>query len=343
MALGDQIKTLRIRRGLTQEALAQQFGLSAQAVSKWERGTASPDIELLPQISTFFGVTMDELFALSDDSRMERIQNMLWDVRFLDPAVVDSERQFLLEKSRREPENPEPSALLAQLEQHLAREHQQLAEKYAREALARDPDNWDALNSLLHAMNGRCADWNYTNHYRLIDFYREFIRENPHNWHAYLFILDQLIDDYRLEEAHEYCEKLAVFHGSYRVPLYRGKILWYSGKKEEAFAIWHQMEADFPDEWCVWHNIGDFLFKSGQPEQALAYYAKALEVQHPPRYLDPCEAMAQLHEILGNIPAAMEALQEQLRLLREEWDLTQGECVDEVNRNIERLKRKRQP
>lgn len=341
MALGDQIKYLRIRRGLTQEALANEFGISAQAVSKWERSTASPDIELLPRISTFFGVTMDELFALSDDTRLERIQNMLWDVRFLDPSVVESERQFLQEKARREPDNAEPYALLAQLEQHLAREHQELAQKNAREALARDPDNWEALNCLLHAMNGRCADWNYTNHYRLIDFYKEFIRENPDNWHAYLFILDQLIDDYRLEEAKEYCEKLAVFHGSYRVPLYMGKIQWYSGNQEAAFAIWKQMQEDFPDEWCVWHNVGDFLFKSGKPEQALEYYRKALDVQNPPRYLDPCEAMAQLHEILGNIPAAMEVLSEQLRLLDEEWNLTQGETVDEVQRNIDRLKRKR--
>lgn len=341
MALGDQIKTLRIRRGLTQEALAQHFGISAQAVSKWERGTASPDIELLPQISTFFGVTMDELFALSDDTRMERIQNMLWDVRFLDPAMVESERQFLLEKARREPENSEPWALLAQLEQHLAREHQLWAEKNAREALQRDPDCWDALNTLLHAMNGRCADWNYTNHYRLIDFYKEFIRENPENWHAYLFILDQLIDDYRLEEAEAYCEKLAVFHGSYRIPLYRGKIRWYAGDKEGAFRIWEQMMEDYPDEWCVWHNVGDFLFKSGKPEEALRCYRQALDVQNPPRYLDPCEAMAQLHEILGNIPAALDVLQEQLQLLEGEWNLTQGETVDEVLRNIERLKRKR--
>lgn len=340
MALGDQIRTLRIRRGLTQEALAQHFGISPQAVSKWERGTASPDIELLPRISTFFGVTMDELFALSDDSRMERIQNMLWDVRFLDPATVETEQHFLQEKARREPDNSEPWALLAQFEQHLSREHQLLAEKYAQEALHRDPDSWDALNTLLHAMNGRCSDWNYTNHYRLIDIYKDFIRENPENWHAYLFLLDQLIDDYRLEEAGEYCEALAVFHGSYRVPLYRGKILWYSGQKEQAFQIWTQMAEDFPDEWCVWHNIGDFLFRSGKSNEALEYYRRALDVQQPPRYLDPCEAMAQLHEIRGNIPAALEVLQEQLQLLQQEWNLTQGETVDEVRRNIARLKRK---
>ena len=340
MELGNQIKQLRLRRGITQETLAQHFGISPQAVSKWERGTAAPDIEFLPQLSAFFGVTIDELFALSDDTRMERIQNMIWDVRFLTPADIDSARSFLLEKAGRETDNSRPCELLSQLENHLAREHHALAEEYAKEALRRDPGEWDALTDLLHAMDGRCADWNYTNHYQLIDYYKEFIEQNPENWHAYLCILDQLIDDYRLAEAREYCERLAVFHGSYRIPLYRGKIEWYAGNKDKAFAIWAKMEQDYADDWCVWHNIGDFLFKSGRAEEALAYYRRTLDVQKPPRYLDPCEAMAQLYEMRGDIPAAIAALREQLTLLEQEWALTQGECVDEIRRNIARLEKK---
>ena len=74
MEIGNQIKALRLRRGITQEAMAQHFGITAQAVSKWERGAAAPDIEMLPAISAYFGVTIDELFALSDETRMERIQ-----------------------------------------------------------------------------------------------------------------------------------------------------------------------------------------------------------------------------------------------------------------------------
>lgn len=108
MELGNQIRALRTRKGVTQEALAVHLGVTAQAVSKWERCAATPDIELLPAISAYFGVTIDELFAISDDTRMERIQNMLWDVRFLDPASVENERQFLLDKARREPENGRP-------------------------------------------------------------------------------------------------------------------------------------------------------------------------------------------------------------------------------------------
>ena len=101
MEIGNQIKTLRLRRGTTQEALAQHLGVTAQAVSKWERGAATPDIGILPDISAYFGVTIDELFALSDDTRMERIQNMLWDDRYYDPNEVESTREFLLAKARK--------------------------------------------------------------------------------------------------------------------------------------------------------------------------------------------------------------------------------------------------
>ena len=40
MEIGNQIKALRMRRGITQEAMAQHFGLSPQAVSNWERGVS---------------------------------------------------------------------------------------------------------------------------------------------------------------------------------------------------------------------------------------------------------------------------------------------------------------
>lgn len=45
--LGKRIAALRRKRGWTQEKLAQQLGVSAAAVSKWETGAAYPDIALL--------------------------------------------------------------------------------------------------------------------------------------------------------------------------------------------------------------------------------------------------------------------------------------------------------
>ena len=40
MEIGNQIKQLRQHRGITQEALALHLGVTAQAVSKWERGVS---------------------------------------------------------------------------------------------------------------------------------------------------------------------------------------------------------------------------------------------------------------------------------------------------------------
>lgn len=115
MEIGNQIKMFRQRRGITQEEMAQHLGVTAQAVSKWERGVVTPDIALLPDISTYFGVTIDELFSLSDETRMERIQNMLWDVRYLDQAKVEASREFLLEKAKRESESGRPHEMLADM------------------------------------------------------------------------------------------------------------------------------------------------------------------------------------------------------------------------------------
>ena len=172
MEIGNQIKSLRLRKGVTQEDMARHFRVSPQAVSKWERGTAAPDIAMLPALSAYFGVTIDELFALSDDTRMERIQNMLWDVRYLNAADVENARSFLLEKARREPENGRPHALLADMENRIADAHRAQAAQYAKEALRRDHTIKSAHSELASAMGGVPADWCARNHYVLIDYYK---------------------------------------------------------------------------------------------------------------------------------------------------------------------------
>lgn len=54
---GSLIRSLRLRQGMTQLALAERLGVSDKAVSKWERGGGAPDIALLPALAEVLGVS----------------------------------------------------------------------------------------------------------------------------------------------------------------------------------------------------------------------------------------------------------------------------------------------
>ena len=54
--LGKRIMENRKRLGWTQDRLAEQMGVSAQAVSKWENDQSCPDISLLPKLAELFGL-----------------------------------------------------------------------------------------------------------------------------------------------------------------------------------------------------------------------------------------------------------------------------------------------
>lgn len=67
--LGNQIRMNRRRMDLTQEQLAEKFGTSPQAISRWETGTTYPDIEMLPMIASFFGMSVDALLGCTDEEK----------------------------------------------------------------------------------------------------------------------------------------------------------------------------------------------------------------------------------------------------------------------------------
>lgn len=69
--LGTKIRELRQRDGRTQEALADALGVTSQAVSRWEADKSYPDMELVPAIANYFGITLDELFGYHNDREVK--------------------------------------------------------------------------------------------------------------------------------------------------------------------------------------------------------------------------------------------------------------------------------
>lgn len=67
LTLGEKIKELRKRDGRKQEDLANALGVTNQAVSRWEKDGSYPDMEMIPAIANYFGITIDELFGYEND------------------------------------------------------------------------------------------------------------------------------------------------------------------------------------------------------------------------------------------------------------------------------------
>lgn len=70
MNIGAKIKAFRKEKRVTQEELAEYLHISSQAVSKWETGASSPDIDMLPKLAIYFGTTLDNLLDF-DQSRLD--------------------------------------------------------------------------------------------------------------------------------------------------------------------------------------------------------------------------------------------------------------------------------
>lgn len=77
LGIGEIIKQLRKERDITQDELADILGVSFQSVSRWECGMCYPDMELLPVISDFFGVTVDKLLGVNEKIEQSKVDEYL--------------------------------------------------------------------------------------------------------------------------------------------------------------------------------------------------------------------------------------------------------------------------
>ena len=93
--LAKNIRRFRKERGLTQEQLADAFGVTIGAVHKWEVGLSTPDISLILEIADFFDTSLDVLvgFEARDNSLSAitgRLRKMAYD---MDPdSLVEADK-----------------------------------------------------------------------------------------------------------------------------------------------------------------------------------------------------------------------------------------------------------
>lgn len=74
--IGDNLKQLRLQKGLTQEQLADVFGVSAQAVSRWENNASYPDITMLPGLAIYFNTSVDSIVGMDEIRKEETLRRI---------------------------------------------------------------------------------------------------------------------------------------------------------------------------------------------------------------------------------------------------------------------------
>ena len=67
----------RIKNELTQEKLAEAFGVFPQAISRWENNFTYPEITMLPCIANYYNVSIDELMGMGEIRDVEKINSIL--------------------------------------------------------------------------------------------------------------------------------------------------------------------------------------------------------------------------------------------------------------------------
>ncbi len=336
MEMGKEIRRLRNDRGLTQEALAAALNVTAQTVSKWECGNSTPDVQLLPEIAVFFGVTIDQLFAMTPEQQMERIENRIYTHGLFSEAEQRQLEQQLLAIAENPAYTGKAELTLAELYNNQAEQYRLLAVEHGKKAveISGDPE---AVSELANAWGSFMPDWCIRNHHALIDWYSDYCARHPENRAALMWLLDNLIDDRRLTEAGAWLEKLKRMDSSFRVPLYRYQIALAAGEKDEAEQVLRELEAMEGQEWCWAVALGDICTQRQDYDRAIAWYRRGQEMQPSPKYTDSAMSIAHICEIRGDKAGAAAAYREQLRLMREDWGIVSGQEYEDVERAIQKL------
>lgn len=93
MTFSDNLRALRRAKEYSQESLAQQLGVTRQTVSKWENGTAMPDLKKLTEIAALFDTTMDALLGTDQPAGADHQAQTAYDLQALGVRLEKSQRR----------------------------------------------------------------------------------------------------------------------------------------------------------------------------------------------------------------------------------------------------------
>ena len=341
MELGKKIRQLRFKSGLTQEQLAARLGIGPQSVSKWENAVAMPDISALPLLAEIFGVSIDDLFDLTAEQRLNRIENRMDVEEELPQDVFREYEEFLKGQLQEEAHRKRATDLIAYLYWHRMNACARKVGRYAREAVRMAPGEKGCQWMLQQAEGHAIWDWNIANHTAASDFYRELSEANPTLRMPCYYLLDNLIADHRADEAERVLERLRTLEGAKPVinEVYRAYIALARYDAPEADRIIEALLETSPDDSdCLFEAAQYYAGRKCDYPRAIELYERAFRCDpRRPRFQDALMGIADIYQIMGDFQKAAETCDRIIDLLENEWRLTEETELKEAKARKARL------
>ena len=333
MKIGDKIKQMRKKAGFTQEQLASRLGVSAQSISKWENEVSMPDITLLPLIAEIFGITIDELFDITVEQKLNRIENRIEIKEELPQSEFEEYEVFLTDRLNSS-DRLRALSLLAHLYHHRMEADSRRVSKFAREAIILDPAKKECQWLLDKAEGQVMWDWNCVNHTKSIDFYKSVIENDnisPKSSLPYYYLIDNLLADNRTVEAEKYLSDLAKLPSAtpVLVDLYPAYIALGRYDVVLADSIIEKYVANHPDNGGYLFEAAQYYARKCDYEKAIGLYERswAAEEDEKPRFWDALQGIATIYKILGRTNEAEKTYDRILVCLKNEWGYSEDDKV----------------
>ncbi|MBR0510860.1 MAG: helix-turn-helix domain-containing protein [Clostridia bacterium] len=341
MEIGKRIRQMRTNKGVTQEELANALNVSNQAVSRWETGITMPDINLLPSIALFFGVTIDEIFNPTPEEKLERLRRRFYYTEdYLSDDEFRSALSFLKEQEGVYDDTADVWHLLAQLYLNRIERDKKIVGKYAKKAMRLDADKSFCVRFLVDTEHAVYTDWDTANHSKTISFLKEMVSRFPDEMRYYCAIIYNLIADRRVKEAEEY---IAEFERRFAdkeewVPIFRAKLALADFRKDDAIAIIEETYRLYPDDEGTVFDIAGFYGEICEYEKAIEFYQKSYDLQESPRTYDALVGIARTYEIMCRYDEAVEAWEKVKENIEKEWGIDEGTQIENADGEIKRIR-----
>ena len=293
------LKALRAAKGMTQEQVAEKLNVSSQAVSRWECGTGTPDIMLLPEIARLYCVTVDDLYK----EKTVAYENY-------------AQRLSSLYEYTRKPED------FFQAEQEF---------KKLMNSGSYSMDDIRTYGVIHHFMMNYCKDKALEMFDRILNAPEEKTEFTYSKTKAQKFALLTQIG--RGKEVVD--EQITLLENGCRDSMEYALLLLalcQQEKYEEAYIWFEKSIALFPEDWTILVHGGDICESLGRYEEAFRYWDKAIALDKT--YPDPLYSKAFCYEKLGKKEQACKCwmeIENELRKIGLEYE------AEEAKDNVKRL------